>query len=95
MTKVRLQLPQYFQARVLGIPTSYHLNPILLKSGRGSSASLIVEGKVVANRDVREYYRDLELLKPAVKRCFEYLNSNYDVVVCEGAGSPSRVKLNG
>lgn len=88
-----IAIAQYFQAEVLGVPTSYHLNPVLLKSGRGNSASLIVEGKVVANKEVLEYYRDLDLLKPAVKRCFEYLDSNYDCVVCEGAGSPVELNL--
>ena len=68
-----IAIAQYFQADVLGVETSYHLNPVLLKSGRGSSASLIVEGEVVQNKDVREYYRDLDILKPAVDRCFNYL----------------------
>jgi len=88
-----IAIAQYFQASVLGIETSYHLNPILLKSGRGSSASLIVEGEVVTTKDVREYYRDLDLLKPAVNRCFEYLDAQYDCVVCEGAGSPVELNL--
>lgn len=88
-----IAIAQYFQAEVLGVPTSYHLNPVLLKSGRGSSASLIVEGQVVKDKDVREYYRELDTLKPAVKRCFEYLNAQYDCVVCEGAGSPVELNL--
>ncbi len=88
-----IAIAQYFQSEVLGVETSYHLNPILLKSGRGSSASLIVEGKVVSNKDVLEYYRDLDLLKPAVKRCFEYLDAKYDCLVCEGAGSPVELNL--
>lgn len=88
-----IAIAQYFQANVLGIETSYHLNPVLLKSGRGSSASVIVEGKVVESKDVRAYYKDLDLLKPAVKRCFEYLDSKYDVLVCEGAGSPVELNL--
>jgi len=88
-----IAIAQYFQATVLGIETSYHLNPVLLKSGRGSSASLIVEGEVVTTKDVREYYRDLDLLKPAVNRCFEHLDKKYDCVVCEGAGSPVELNL--
>ncbi len=88
-----IAIAQYFQAEVLGVETSYHLNPVLLKSGRGSSASLIVEGKVVTSKDVREYYRDLELLKPAVMRCFESLDEKYDCVVAEGAGSPVELNL--
>ena len=62
-----IAVAQHFQASVLGIPTSYHINPVLLKSGTKNSASLIVEGKVVTNKDVREYYRDIDTLKPAVK----------------------------
>lgn len=48
---------------------------------------------MVTNKDVREYYRDLDLLKPAVKRCYEYLNSKYDCVISEGAGSPVELNL--
>ncbi len=88
-----IAIAQYFQSEVLGVETSYHLNPVLLKSGRGSSASLIVEGQVVANKHVLEYYRDLDLLKPAVKRCYEYLDEKYDIVVNEGAGSPVELNL--
>lgn len=88
-----IAVAQYFQAHVLGVETSYHLNPILLKSGRGSSASLIVEGKVVASKNVLAYYKDLDTLKPSVDRCFEYLDAKYDCVVCEGAGSPVELNL--
>ena len=88
-----IAIAQYFQAEVLGVETSYHLNPILLKSGRGNSASLIVEGEVIQDKDVREYYRDLDILKPAVNRCFNYLDNKYDCVVCEGAGSPVELNL--
>lgn len=88
-----IAIAQYFQAEVLGVPTSYHLNPVLLKSGQGNSASLIVEGKVVTNKDVREYYRDLDLLKPPVKRCFDYLDKKFDCIVAEGAGSPVELNL--
>ncbi|MFZ2890058.1 cobyric acid synthase [Sulfuricurvum sp.] len=88
-----IAIAQYFQAEVLGIPTSYHLNPVLLKSGHGNSASLIVKGHVVADKEVREYYRDLDSLKPAVDECFEYLSERYECLICEGAGSPVELNL--
>jgi len=69
------------------------MNPILLKSGQKSSASLIVKGKTVANKDVREYYRDLDSLKPIVKEAFEYLDRHYDCIIAEGAGSPVELNL--
>ena len=88
-----ISIAQYFQAKALGIPTSWHNNPVLLKSGRGSSASLIVGGKVVADKEVREYYRDLDSLKPIVKEAFETLDKKYDCVIAEGAGSPVELNL--
>jgi len=88
-----IAIAQYFQAEILGIPTSYHLNPILLKSGQKSSASLIIKGKATKSKDVREYYRDLDRLKPIVKEAFEKLNNKYDCIVAEGAGSPVELNL--
>ena len=86
-------IAQYFQAQVLKIKTSYHLNPILLKSGKNSMASLILEGKAVHNINVRSYYKNLDKLKPIVDKAYEYLNNKYDCVVCEGAGSPVELNL--
>ncbi len=54
---------------------------------------MIVEGKVARDIEVKRYYKDLDTLKPAVRRCFEYLDARYDCVVCEGAGSPVELNL--
>jgi len=88
-----IAIAQHFQAKALGVTTSWHNNPVLLKSGRGSSASLIVGGKSALDKDVRAYYRDLDSLKPIVKEGFEYLDAKYDCVVAEGAGSPVELNL--
>ena len=88
-----IAVAQHFQASVFKVETSWHNNPVLLKSGRGNAASLVVAGKVVAEKDVREYYRDLDTLKPTVKEAFEYLDARYDCVVAEGAGSPVELNL--
>lgn len=88
-----IAIAQYFQSEVLGVPTSWHNNPILLKSGRGDSVSLIVRGTVAGDTEVREYYRDLDLLKPAVDEAMRYLMERYECVVCEGAGSPVELNL--
>lgn len=88
-----IAVAQYFQADVLGLNPIYQMNPILLKSGQGNSASLIVNGKAVAAKEVRAYYRDLDQLKPAVYESFSYLDQHYDCVVAEGAGSPVELNL--
>lgn len=88
-----IAIAQYFQAEVLEIPTSCHLNPILLKSGRRKSASLIIQGKSIAEKEVMEYYRDLDTLKPAVDDSLKHLMQEYECVICEGAGSPVELNL--
>jgi len=88
-----IAIAQHFQAKALGVPTSWHNNPVLLKSGRGSMASLIVGGKSVADKDVRAYYRDLDGLKPIVTDAFQTLQAHYDIVIAEGAGSPVELNL--
>jgi adenosylcobyric acid synthase len=88
-----IAVAQAFQASVLNITSSYHINPILLKSGQGSSSSLIIKGKVTDTTDVREYYKNLDILKPIVKESFEYLYTRYDCIVSEGAGSPVELNL--
>ena len=88
-----IAIAQHFQAKALGVQTSWHNNPVLLKSGRGSSASLILGGKVAKTKDVREYYRDIDRLKPLVKEAFTTLDAHYDCVIAEGAGSPVELNL--
>ena len=88
-----ISIAQYFQAQALEVETSWHNNPVLIKSGRGSSASLIVGGKVAAQKDVHTYYRDLDTLKPIVNVAFSYLDARYDCIVAEGAGSPVELNL--
>jgi len=88
-----IAIAQYFQSEALGIKSSWHNNPVLLKSGRGNSASLIVRGKAISTPNVREYYKDLDSLKPIVKEAFLYLDRTYDIVVAEGAGSPVELNL--
>ena len=105
-----IAIAQYFQAEVLGVETSYHLNPVLLKSGRGSSASLIVEGKVVdeieidkpilttKDRGMAKSKIDLKKGKPAKSTVSPILvegnKSKIKVVIESGRTHQIRVHLN-
>jgi len=88
-----IAIPQYFAAEAIGLKTSPNMNPILLKSGGKSKAHVIVNGKSVANKDVWGYYRDIDSLKPHVKRAFTTLLEEYECIVAEGAGSPVELNL--
>jgi adenosylcobyric acid synthase len=83
----------HFQNSILDVKTSYHINPVLLKSGSKNSASLIVEGKEVGEKDVMSYYKELDTLKPIVKNSFSYLDKKYECVVAEGAGGCVELNL--
>ncbi len=84
---------QYFAAESITLPTESDLNPVLLKSGRGNSASLIIDGEAVGEQDVLSYYRDIDRLKPIVTDAFRRLQERFDLVVAEGAGSPVELNL--
>ena len=88
-----IAIPQFFAAEAIGLKTTPNMNPILLKSGGKSKAHVIVNGKSVANKDVWSYYRDIDSLKPHVKKAFNTLLKEYDAIVAEGAGSPVELNL--
>jgi adenosylcobyric acid synthase len=88
-----IALAQHFQSAILKTATSWHNNPVLLKSGIGNNSSLILKGRTLENRSFREYYWKLESLKPTVREGFKYLKERYDLVVAEGAGSPVELNL--
>ncbi|MEJ2500166.1 MAG: cobyric acid synthase, partial [Campylobacterales bacterium] len=84
---------QSFAAEACGCPQTYHLNPILLKSGAEGKASMILNGKSAEEIGIAEYYATLEAKKPLVDEAFEYLQARFDIVVAEGAGSPVELNL--
>ena len=86
-------IPQYFAAESIGMKTTPDINPVLLKSGGASKAHMIVNGKSVGDKDVWSYYRDINTLKPHVKKAFKNLDKNYECIVAEGAGSPVELNL--
>ena len=88
-----IAIPQYFAAEAIGLETKTAMNPVLLKSGGKNKAHLIVNGKSVANKSLLEYYRDIDKLKPIVKKAFKNLLKDYDCIVAEGAGSPVELNL--
>ncbi|WP_428738635.1 cobyric acid synthase [Sulfurimonas sp.] len=85
--------PQAFAAKAIGLKTSPAMNPILLKSGGNNKAHMIINGQSVSNTDVKEYYQNLDTLKPIVKKAFKKLKKEYECIVAEGAGSPVELNL--
>lgn len=84
---------QYTQAVMLGLPTSYHFNPVLLKPQKDNESQVVINGQAAAVQDARAYFKNIDTLKPVVNEAFAYLKERYDIIVCEGAGSPVELNL--
>jgi adenosylcobyric acid synthase len=84
---------QALQARAAGVPTTVHMNPVLLKPQSDIGAQVIVQGKVITSARARDYYRLKRDLLPRVIESFEHMAGEADLVLVEGAGSPAEVNL--
>ena len=84
---------QAFQAAACGIEATVEMNPVLLKPSSDMGSQVVVLGKPVAMMRAREYQQYQPQLVALVRRSFEKLASEYDVVVIEGAGSPAEINL--
>jgi adenosylcobyric acid synthase len=86
----RAQAAQAAAARI--IPEAA-MNPVLLKPSAGSTTQVIVRGRPWATASAKSYQGMKKDLLPIVLESFEDLRSRFDVVVCEGAGSPAEINL--
>ena len=84
---------QVVQAEASGIEPSVLMNPILIKPTGDMSSQVIVLGKVYRQLGADEYYQVVPELVETVKRAYDELAANYDVIVLEGAGSPAEINL--
>ncbi|MEV6862533.1 cobyric acid synthase [Streptosporangium subroseum] len=84
---------QAMQAAACGLEPSADMNPILLKPGSDRRSQVVVMGKPLAEVDAMEYWQVKERLRQVAVDALERLRSSYDVVICEGAGSPAEINL--
>ena len=84
---------QVMQAEAAGIEPDVRMNPILLKPTGDMASQVIVNGEVRGNYAAKDYFRDKTALIPEVKKAYESLAAEYDIIVIEGAGSPAEINL--
>ncbi|HEU5028507.1 MAG TPA: cobyric acid synthase [Spirillospora sp.] len=84
---------QYMQAQAAGVVPRAVMNPVLLKPGSDRRSQVVVLGRPVAEVDALQYGDHKEWLRGVVKESLDELRSEYEVVVCEGAGSPAEINL--
>ncbi|MGQ8335685.1 cobyric acid synthase [Sunxiuqinia sp. A32] len=86
---------QAVQAEACGIPCLSAMNPILLKPTSHKSAQIVLNGKPMGDQSAREYFMktDRDFLFAEAMKAWRSLDSTYNPIVMEGAGSISEVNL--
>jgi len=84
---------QVVQAEAAGIEPDVTMNPVLLKPTSDKKSQVILNGKVYANMDFRDYHKIKPELKSKVQEAYDTLAGMYEYVVLEGAGSPAEINL--
>ncbi|WP_286131907.1 MULTISPECIES: cobyric acid synthase [unclassified Mycobacterium] len=84
---------QAMQARAAGLAPHSRFNPVLLKPGSDRTSQLVVRGKVVDTVSAKDYFTHRDRLAAVVADELAQLRSDFDVVICEGAGSPAEINL--
>jgi adenosylcobyric acid synthase len=83
---------QAAQAAAARITPEAAMNPVLLKPS-AQETQVIVRGKPRTTASAGSYQEMKKDLLPIVLEALENLRSRFDVVVCEGAGSPAEINL--
>ncbi|HTU84635.1 MAG TPA: cobyric acid synthase, partial [Solirubrobacteraceae bacterium] len=84
---------QAMQAAAAGIESEAAMNPVLLKPGSETRSQVVLLGQPVAEAGALDYQELKPVLQAAVAGSLADLRRRFDVVICEGAGSPAEINL--
>ena len=84
---------QVVQAEAAGVKPVASMNPVLLKPTNDTGSQVIVNGVSIGNMPAKDYFVYKKKLIPEIKKAFDTLAKEYDIIVIEGAGSPAEINL--
>jgi adenosylcobyric acid synthase len=84
---------QAVQAAAAGLAPSVRFNPVLLKPGGDRRSQVVVLGQAVGEVSALSYRERKPALLKVVLDTLSSLREEFDVVICEGAGSPAEINL--
>jgi adenosylcobyric acid synthase len=84
---------QWLQAVAARAEPEAAMNPVLLKPTSERSSQVIVMGRPMATQQAADYRSSKAPLVEIVDGALADLRSRFDVVICEGAGSPAEINL--
>ncbi len=84
---------QWIQALAAGAQPEAAMNPVLLKPGGDRRSHVVVMGRPAGEISSMEFVGGRTHLAETAFAAFDDLASRFEVVVCEGAGSPAEINL--
>ncbi|WP_306208700.1 cobyric acid synthase [Actinoplanes sp. RD1] len=84
---------QAMQAAACGIAPDIRFNPVLLKPGSDLSSQVVLLGEAIDTVTAGNYRSLRPRLAETAFATLAELRAEYDVVICEGAGSPAEINL--
>ncbi|MET0449641.1 MAG: cobyric acid synthase [Aeromicrobium sp.] len=92
-TAAEIGRAQWVQALAARATPEAAMNPVLLKPGGDRASHVVVMGHPAGEISSAEFIGGRTHLAAAAHAAYDDLASRYDVVVCEGAGSPAEINL--
>jgi len=84
---------QAMQAQACGLSPHTDFNPVLLKPNSDTGCQVIIQSKVVCNLEAMGYHAYKPTAMRAVLASYQRLQTQYDCIIVEGAGSPAEINL--
>lgn len=84
---------QALQAVACGLEPEVRFNPVLLKPGSDRSSQVVLLGEAVGTVEAQNFRSLKATMSAAAFNAYDELQQEFDVVVCEGAGSPAEINL--
>jgi len=84
---------QALQAAAAGLEPSVFMNPVLIKPHGDMKSQIVVMGKPWKDLHASDYYKTKARLWQHVSESLDSLSRDFDLIICEGAGSPAEINL--
>ena len=85
---------QAVQSWAAGVLPQAEMNPVLLKPQGDTTSQVIIKGRPVGKTTAADYYEKyFNTGWQAVQESLARLSQDFDLLVCEGAGSPAEINL--
>lgn len=84
---------QALQAAASGLEPSVYMNPVLIKPHGDMKSQIVVMGKPWRDLEATDYYKTKARLWEYVTESLNCLKKDFDLIICEGAGSPAEINL--